>query len=389
MASEGNTPVAYSDDRPKLSSRDYDVVHDRLESWLADQIGPGSEPKVSALQIPERNGMSSETVLFDVTHLADGALVTRSCVARIAPEPSAVPVFPAYDLELQFRVMQLVGEHSDVPVPTTLWFEHTGDVVGTPFFVMEKVDGEVPPDVLPYNFGDSWLSDASGDDQARLQRNAVGILAGIHGIDRPASELAFLQLDRPGETALARHHADLLAYHDWVCADLPSPLLDRAFTWLRDHWPADEGPPAVSWGDSRIGNVLWDDFTPTAVLDWEMASIAPREVDLAWLIFIHQFFEDIARNMGLPGMPHFLRMDDVAATYTEVTGYEPIDLEWFIAYSAVRHGVVMRRVTERSVAFGEAEMPDDVDDLILHRGLIEAILDCRYDFHTGHISEAG
>ncbi len=389
MTPEGNPPATYAEDRPKLSSRDYDVVHDRLESWLAEQIGPGSKPTVSALQIPERNGMSSETVMFDVTHDAGGTSVTRSCVARIAPEPSAVPVFPAYDLELQFRVMQIVGESSEVPVPPTLWFEHSGDVVGTPFFVMERVDGVVPPDVLPYNFGDSWLYDASREDQARLQRNAVGILAGIHAIDRPADELAFLQLDRPGDTALTRHVADLRAYYDWVAADLPSPLLERAFTWLRDHWPDQEGPSAISWGDSRIGNVLWHDFAPTAVLDWEMASIAPREVDLAWLIFIHQFFEDIAIKMGLDGMPHFLRLDDVAATYTEMTGYEPIDLEWFIAYSAVRHGVVMRRVTERSVAFGEAEMPDDPDDLILHRGLIEAILDDRYDFHAGRVSDPG
>jgi len=267
--------------------------------------------------------------------------------------------------------------------------EHTGEVVGSPFFVMERVDGVVPPDVLPYNFGDSWLYDASPDDQARLQRNAVGILAGIHAIERPADEVAFLELDRPGETALARHHADLRAYYDWVAADLPSPLLERAFTWLQDHWPDEEGPAAISWGDSRIGNVLWQDFAPTAVLDWEMASIAPREIDLAWLIFIHQFFEDIAVKMGLDGMPHFLRLEDVATTYTEMTGYEPIDLEWFIAYSAVRHGVVMRRVTERSVAFGEAEMPDDPDDLILHRGLIEAILDDRYDFVEGRVSESG
>ena len=66
MTPEGNTPVAYSEDRPKLSSRDYDMVHDRLESWLAEQIGPGSNPTVSTLQIPERNGMSSETVCSTV-----------------------------------------------------------------------------------------------------------------------------------------------------------------------------------------------------------------------------------------------------------------------------------------------------------------------------------
>src|SRR4029078_5366990 len=104
-----------------------------------------------------------------------------------------------------------------------------------PFFVMERVDGVVPPDVLPYNFGDSWLYDASREEQARLQRTAVGILAAIHAIDRPADELAFLQLDRPGDTALARHVADLRAYYDWVAAGLHSPLLEPPVTRLEEY----------------------------------------------------------------------------------------------------------------------------------------------------------
>ncbi len=55
-----------------------------------------------------------------------------------------------------------------------------------------------------------------------------------------------------------------------------------------------------------------------------------------------------------------------------------MDLTWFIAYAAIRHGVIMRRVTERSILFGEAERPDDIDDLILHRATLEAMLDGSY-----------
>src|SRR4029077_7126029 len=96
MTAEGNTPVAYSEDRPKLSSRDYDVVLDQLESWLADQLGPGSNPSVSALQIPERNGMSSETVMFELTHDDGGRPLTRAPAARGPPRhPSLRPPHPA------------------------------------------------------------------------------------------------------------------------------------------------------------------------------------------------------------------------------------------------------------------------------------------------------
>ena len=130
----------------------------------------------------------------------------------------------------------------------------------------------------------------------------------------------------------------------------------------------------MSWGDSRIGNVMYRDFEPVAVLDWEMAGLATREVDLAWLIFIHRFFEDIATSMDLPGMPHFLRRDEVAGMYESMTGHTPRDLDFHTMYAALRHGVIMSQVQRRAIHFGEAEMPEDVDDLIMHRATLEAML---------------
>ena len=50
----------------------------------------------------------------------------RRLVARIAPDPAADPVFQVYDMERQFRTMEMVAEHTDVPVPQVLWLE-TGD----------------------------------------------------------------------------------------------------------------------------------------------------------------------------------------------------------------------------------------------------------------------
>ena len=49
-----------------------------------------------------------------------------------------------------------------------------------------------------------------------------------------------------------------------------------------------------------------------------------------------------------------------------------------MAFAAMRHGAIMRRVTERAIHFGEAEMPDDVDDLIIHRATLRAMLDGSY-----------
>lgn len=88
----------------------------------------------------------------DPQHLIDH----HPLVARVAPTESTMPVFPAYDLESQFRTMAQVREHSAVPVPAVYWSESDPDALGAPFFVMERISGDVPPDVMPYNFGSIW-----------------------------------------------------------------------------------------------------------------------------------------------------------------------------------------------------------------------------------------
>jgi aminoglycoside phosphotransferase (APT) family kinase protein len=115
-----------------------------------------------------------------------------------------------------------------------------------------------------------------------------------------------------------------------------------------------------------------------AVLDWEMAAIAPREVDLAWMIFLHRFFEDIATVMELPGMPGFLHRSSVEARYAERSGHTPRDMDFYLTYAALRHAVVMSQVQRRAIAFGAAEMPADVDDLIMHRATLAEMLDGTY-----------
>jgi len=151
--------------------------------------------------------------------------------------------------------------------------------------------------------------------------------------------------------------------------------------WLRDHLPTegvDTGSARLSWGDARIGNMMFADFEVVAVLDWEMVGIAPPEVDLGWMAYLHLFFQDLTTGLGADGLPDFMRPVDLAAAYAEVSGRLPGDLTWHLAYAAMRHGIIMRRVTERSILFGEAARPDDVDDMIVHRATLRAMLDGSY-----------
>jgi aminoglycoside phosphotransferase (APT) family kinase protein len=364
--------------KPRTSTRDHVDLRQRLTEWLTAQLPAGAAPTVSELSAPTTNGLSSETLLFDVDWHDGTTARTQRCAARLAPDPTAVPVFPAYDLERQIQLIRLVDERTNVPVPHVLWYEPDGAALSSPFFVMERVDGDVPPDLMPYTFG-SWLSEASADDRTRLQRASIGVLSELHAMHAPPHDVAFLEIDQPGDTALRRHVTDQEAYYAWVAHDgVRSPLIERTFEWLEDHWPADDTEAVVSWGDARIGNILYRDFEPVAVLDWEMAALGPRELDIAWMITLHQFFQEIAEALELPGMPDFMRRDDVATMYETQSGVTPHDLSFYEVYASLRHAIIMFRIGRRAVHFGETEMPDDPDDLVTHRGMVQRMLDGTY-----------
>ena len=364
---------------PIRSSRDRDELRGRMTDWLVDRVGAGADVEIGKVTSPDGNGMSSETLLFDATWSDGSDRVIHQLVARVEPAATDVPVFPAYDLELQFKVMELVGAHSAVPVPTTRWYEPDPGPLGAPFFVMDRISGRVPSDIPPYLM-DGWLASATAGQQRELQDASVGLLAVLHGIDLDGLDVTFLDSPADGATPLARHVDNQRAYYDWCRGDRRHPIIEAAFDWLETNWPAEEGPTVISWGDSRIGNVMYaaDGFHPVATFDWEMVALAPQEMDIGWMIFMHTFFQEIAVAIGLDGMPDFLRRDEVVATYEARSGRRVRNLEWFEVYAALRHAMIMTRVTERSVHFGEAEWPDDPDSVIPHRHVLEQMLGGRW-----------
>lgn len=352
------------------SSRDPASMREPLERWLAARLPAGAAPRVSSLRSPSATGMSSETLLFDAEWTDAGERRLRPLAARLEPGSSDVPVFPVYDLEAQFRVLRLVAERTDVPVPRVHWLELDRRVLDARFFVMDRVDGRVPPDVMPYTFG-SWLSEASKAERRHLQDATVAVLAAIHGTDLRGAPAGFLLPDGPGATPLERHFEAQRRYYDWCREGRRHPIIERTFGWLERSWPATESDAVLCWGDARIGNVLYCGFDPVAVLDWEMATLGPGELDLGWFLFMHIFFDDLARGAGLPGLPDFLRREDVCRTYRERSGREPRDIPFFEVYAGLRHAIIMARVHARRVHFGEAEWPPDPDEVIPHRGWLE------------------
>lgn len=361
-----------------VSERDLDTLAGDLARWLDTKVSADDLPRISGLSRPQSGGMSSTTILFDAEWSAAGRPERGSFVARMAPDAGSFPVFQTYDLPTQYQVMAGVAAATDVPVPGLCWLENDDEPLGAPFFVMRRVDGRVPSDNPPYVFV-GWLFDATPAERLRLTHNTVEVIAKIHAIPDPAA--LFPALSGPGD-ALRRHVAAQRSWYRWGLADdgFAIPLIERSFAWVDEHWPADPGPDVLSWGDARPGNIIYREFEPVAVLDWEMAALAPRELDLGWVIFIHRFFQDLATRFGQPGLPDFLRRDDVVSRYEGLTGHTVRDLDFYLVYAALRHAIVMARVKRRMIHFGEDSDTPDRDDYVMHRAALEALLDGTYEW---------
>jgi aminoglycoside phosphotransferase (APT) family kinase protein len=350
--------------------RDLDELAAALTSWVKQAIAPG----VSVVDVASPgNGMSSETVLFAV-HRDDGP--DESFAARLAPLPELHPVFPGYDLGLQRRCMDVVREHTTVPAPEVRFAEPDPAWLGTPFLVMTRIHGDAPPDMPPYVFG-GWLLDAAPEERRRLQDASVEVLARVHQLTPDRVDLSFLAAPQHGTSPLDQQLGYQRWFYEWARDGATFPLIERTLDWLVRNRPV-EGPTVLNWGDARIGNILFRDFEPVGVLDWEMATLGPVEVDVAWMVFLHRFFDDLAVRFDLPGIPGFMDRADVASTYQSLTGHAVRDLEWFEVFAALRFAVISVRTSARAIAYGTMEPPSDPDDLVMFRGLLEQMLDGSY-----------
>src|SRR3954468_4885485 len=156
-----------------------------LSTWLSGRLG--RDVTVTGVEVPSAAGLSAETILFS----ADG----RELVARV--RPSGAAVFPDYDFEAEYRVLEAVGR-SGVAVPEVLWFEPDSSLLGGEFFVMERLYGRVPTDDPPFT-ATGWVLELAPEQQATLCENAVQVLADIHRVD--TGELGFLRSGLENEIA--------------------------------------------------------------------------------------------------------------------------------------------------------------------------------------------
>lgn len=124
---------------------------------------------------------------------------------------------------------------------------------------------------------------------------------------------------------------------------------------------------------TAAGNIIYRDFEPVGVLDWEMATVGPREVDVAWTTFFQKFFGWMG-SMGGVTVPPMFDTDETAAIYEKLSGVALDDLRWYEALAGFRMAIILLRMSLRAVAHGIGEEPEDPNWLIMFVPLMEELL---------------
>jgi aminoglycoside phosphotransferase (APT) family kinase protein len=297
-------------------------------AWLTERDGVATSVEVTR---PD-SGLSSETVLLESTSERG----TQSLVVRMPP--SGDHLFPDYDLARQVRVQAALGA-TDVPVAEPLALETDPKWVGTAFLVMPRIPGRTLTNNPPYS-GAGPLPDAGPEVQARVLDDMAHVLAQIHRLDLAGLDLGELSGGGPTLAGMLDYWEDFLT---WATPDPEAAVVYlQAVARLRETIPSTT-QTCLLWGDPQLVNIVYDDeFQIAAVLDWEMATTGPPEVDLGWFLTLHEGACETAGTTlaGDPGRAAFV------ATYAAALGRPVADLDWFELFAHVRSGALVLRIGE-------------------------------------------
>lgn len=214
-------------------------------------------------------------------------------------------------------------------VPEPELYDHHDTALGTPYLLMQRLDGETIPQRLLR--GDAYAAARTG-----MAEYLGRLLARIHGIDPAAIE------DLPGLDALP-FLTEL--YHDF---GEPRPAVELGLRWLAEHQPPSGGDTVVH-GDFRNGNLLIGPDGVRGVLDWELVHRGDPLQDLGWLCTKAWRF----------GSPHpcggFGSRKELLAGYAAAGGDPPSarTLHWWEVYGTVRWALLCRRQAERHLCGAE------------------------------------
>jgi aminoglycoside phosphotransferase (APT) family kinase protein len=249
------------------------AVKEALERFLAARLD-ARELRIETLS-QQTEGFSQETFALDAALVRrDGGSETRRYVVKRAP---AAGLLDPYDLEPEFAVLHALSGRGLLSPPTP-WFEADPSVLARPFYVMERLPGEVP---VPALDGDG-RPPFDDDERAALAPQVAAELARLHAVDWKNLGIG---LAPPSGTSCAAY--ELARWRARVEASglARMPIVEYALGWFAANLPPDEDRSLVH-GDYRTGNFLvvrdGSRSRLTGVLDLEMVHVGDPIEDLGW-----------------------------------------------------------------------------------------------------------
>ena len=270
-------------------------------------------------------GQSNPTFLLES---ADHRWVLRK-------KPPGVLLKSAHAVEREYRVMKGLGS-TNVPVPRMELLCEDESVIGTPFFVMEWVEGRIIMNPLESNL--------PPDELGAIYRSYISTAAKLHLVDY--KQIGLADYGRPGNY----FSRQISRWTDQYRASETDQLQDmeELISWLPNNVPEDETTSIVH-GDFTIRNMVMDNRKPEvrAILDWELSTIGHPLGDLAYACQFY-YSEDVTRaDMRSLGVPDEQELIDL---YCELTGRASVD-HWafYIAFCKFRLAAICQGVYKRGL----------------------------------------
>ena len=297
----------------------------RLESYLSERLSGFRGP----LDVSEfKGGQSNPT--YKLTS-PSGELVLRR-------KPPGKLLRSAHAVDREYRAIAALNR-IDFPVPRAHLLCEDPDVVGTPFYVMEFVEGRVIWNALLPGF--------DREERSAIYDSMSEILARLHLADYEALGLA--EFGRPGNY-FARQISRWSK--QYVASETESiPEMDRLMEWLPENIPADDSSCLVH-GDYQLANMIVHPREPRviAILDWELSTIGHPLGDLTYQLSSRRSpsnsFDELDRaelaRLGIPSEQEYVD------AYCRRTGRSGIpDLDFYVAYNLFRSACIQQGIVGR------------------------------------------
>jgi aminoglycoside phosphotransferase (APT) family kinase protein len=312
--------------------------------------------RVCDVRPPAGTGVANETLIFEVERSSGES---EGYVARLATPD---PLYLDDELERHYRMYETMMSNPSIPTPAVLGFEADSSKLGAQFFVMERVEGLVPAD-SPSWATTGFIFDAEPAQRRALCGDTVRVMADLHGL-----EVGPFEFLRSRETSSGI--GDCLEYWRrslrWAGAEDRVPLVGECEAWLLENMPELTG---LSWGDSRLPNVIYRDFHPVALLDWDLVSLAGPQADLAWWIIMDPPESRQLEGVGSP--------QELVDRWEELTGQPADRLRWYLVFGAYRLAAILAKLFSMMAAKGHMSAEQVQAALVggSHVGLIAGLLD--------------